>query len=262
MTAFEGKVAIVTGASSGIGRATALALARAGADVVLAARREAELAVVADEVGRLGRRGLVVPTDVAQRDQAEGLVERTLSELGRLDILVTSAGIYLRGRIETLTAADFERSMAVNYFGTVYPVLAALPHLRKQGSGHIVLLSSMDGKKAVMTDAPYAATKFAVAGFGEALRQDLHGTGVEVSIVFPGRVATPLIAGMSIPAISAPISPEAVAAASVQAIRRRQAEVILPRSAYMLLLVDWLSPRLGDWAVRTFHLQGLEESGQ
>ena len=85
----------------------------------------------------------------------------------------------------------------------------------------------MDGKKAVRTDAPYAATKFAVAGFGDALRQDLHDTGVDVSIIFPGRVATPMIAAMRIPAISAPIAAEAVAAAVVKAIRRRQAEVIL-----------------------------------
>ncbi|MGC8780419.1 MAG: SDR family NAD(P)-dependent oxidoreductase, partial [Anaerolineae bacterium] len=151
------------------------------------------------------------------------------------------------------------RCIAVNFFGTVYPVLAALPYLAGRRSGHIVLLSSVDGKKAIRTDAPYAATKFAVAGFGEALRQDLYGTGVEVSIIFPGRVATPLIAGMKIPWISRPIPPEQVAHAIVRAIRQRQAEVVLPATAWALLLADWLSPRLGDWAVRTFHLEGLEE---
>ena len=253
------KVAVITGASSGIGRATALALAQAGAHVALAARREAALGVVAEEVRGLGRRALVVPTDVAQQAQAEQLVSATLAHFGRLDVIVANAGIYVRGPIETLTAADFERCMAVNYFGAIYPVLAALPHLRAQGSGHIVLISSMDGKKAVRTDAPYAATKFAVAGFGDALRQDLYGTGVDVSIIFPGRVATPLIADMKIPAISAPIAVDAVAAAVVKAIRRRQAEVILPFSARFLLFADRLSPRLGDWAVRTFRLQGLEE---
>jgi short-subunit dehydrogenase len=152
--------------------------------------------------------------------------------------------------------------MAVNFLGTVYPVLAALPHLCAQRRGHIVLLSSVDGKKAIRTDAPYAASKFAVAGFGEALRQDLHGAGVDVSLIFPGRVATPLIAGMKIPWISRPIPPEAVGRAIVRAIRRRQAEVILPATAYALLVADWLSPRLGDWAVRTFHLEGLEAREQ
>jgi len=259
MDSLRDKVALITGASSGIGRATALALAREGAAVALAARREAELAAVAHEIRASGGRAVAIPTDVSQRGQAEALVAVTIAEFGRVDILVASAGIYRRGPIETLMPADFEQSMAVNYFGAVYPVLAALPHMRAQRRGHIVLLSSVDGKKAVMTDAPYAATKFAVAGFGEALRQDLHGVGVEVSIIFPGRVATPLIAGMKIPWVSRPIAAEAVARAIIKAIRRRQAEVILPPSAYLLLFADWLSPRLGDWAVRTFHLHGLEE---
>jgi short-subunit dehydrogenase len=259
MYSLNGTVAIITGASGGIGRVTALALAQAGADVALAARREAALAAVADEVRGLGRRALIIPTDVSQQAQAEQLVRATLEHFGRLDIVVANAGIYVRGPIETLVPADFERCMAINYFGTVYPILAALPHLRARGSGHIVLISSMDGKKAVRTDAPYAATKFAVAGFGDALRQDLHATGVDVSIIFPGRVATSFIAGMKIPAISAPMPAEAVAAAVVRAIHRRQAEVILPFSAHFLLIADRLSPRLGDWAVRTFRLQGLEE---
>jgi len=260
MDSLRGKIALITGASSGIGRATALALAQAGAHLALAARRQAELEAVAREARDLGARAIVLPADVAQQTQAEGLVRDTLAQLGGLDIIVANAGIYVRGPIETLTAGDFERCMAVNFFGAVYPVLAALPHLRRQGRGHIVLVSSMDGKKAVRTDAPYAATKFAVAGFGEALRQDLHGTGVDVSILFPGRVETPLIAGMKIPWVSRPISPQAVAGAVVKAIRRRQAEVILPPSAYLLLFADWLSPRLGDWAVRTFQLHGMEES--
>jgi NADP-dependent 3-hydroxy acid dehydrogenase YdfG len=259
MHVLSDKVAIITGASSGIGRATALALAQAGADVALAARRQDALEAVAEEVRGIGRRALVVPTDVAQQGQAEHLVGATLNHFDRLDVIVANAGIYVRGPIEKLTAADFERCMAVNYFGTIYPVLAALSHLRAQGCGHIVLISSMDGKKAVRTDAPYAATKFAVAGFGDALRQDLYGSGVDVSIIFPGRVATPMIAAMKIPAISAPIAAEAVGAAVVKAIRRRQAEVILPFSAHFLLFADRLSPGLGDWAVRTFRLQGLEE---
>lgn len=262
MDALRGRVALITGASSGIGRATALALARAGVRLALAARGVAGLEAVAREARALGAQAIVLPADVAQRPQAEGLVRATLAQLGGLDILVASAGVYVRGPIETLTADDFEQCMAVNFFGSVYPTLAALPHLRGQRRGHIVLLSSVDGKKAIRTDAPYAATKFAIAGFGEALRQDLHGTGVDVSLIFPGRVATPLIAGLKIPWISRPIAPEAVAAAIVRAIRRRQAEVIVPAAAYALLCADWLSPRLGDWAVRAFHLEGLEAKEQ
>ncbi len=259
MDSLRDRIAIVTGASSGIGRATALALARAGAHLVLTARRQAELEAVAAEIRALAGRALVLPADISRQEQAEEVVRRTVETWGGVDVLVTCAGIYVRGPIETLTAADFERCMAVNFFGTVYPVLAALPYMRAQRRGHIVLLSSVDGKKAIRTDAPYAATKFAVAGFGEALRQDLYGTGVDVSIIFPGRVATPLIAGMNIPWISRPIPAENVAHAIVAAIRHRRAETILPATAWALLLADWLSPRLGDWAVRIFHLEGLEE---
>ncbi|MCX7671095.1 MAG: SDR family NAD(P)-dependent oxidoreductase, partial [Anaerolineae bacterium] len=240
-------------------RATALALAAEGVHLALTARRRPELTETAAAAAACGVRTIILPADMANRAEAEGVVHAAIAQLGRLDIVVTCAGIYVRGPIATLTAADFEQCMAVNFFGTVYPVLAALPHLCHQQSGHIVLLSSVDGKKAIRTDAPYAATKFAIAGFGEALRQDLHGTGVDVSIIFPGRVATPLIAGMKIPWISRPIPPERVARAIVRAIRCRRAEVILPATAWALLLADWLSPRLGDWAVRTFHLEGLEE---
>jgi short-subunit dehydrogenase len=130
--------------------------------------------------------------------------------------------------------------------------------MRTQGSGHIVLVSSMDGKKGVPPDAPYVVAKFALAGFGDVLRQELHGTGVDVTTVFPGRVDTPLIATLKVPWISAKIPPEAVARAIVTAIRRRQAEVIVPFRARLLLWANALSPRLGDWAVRTFRLEGWE----
>ena len=259
MNQLADKVAIITGASSGIGRAMALALAAAGAHVALAARREPELQAVAQEIRNLGRVALVAPTDVTDQAQVSQLVARTLATFGRVDILMPSAGIYVRGRIEKLTAADFERSMAVNFQGTVNLVLAALPHLQAQRSGHVVLFSSIDGKKGVRTDAPYAASKFALAGFGDVLRQDLHGTGVGVTILFLGRVDTPFIAGRKFHWMSAPISPESVAQATLAAIRRRQAEVILPFQAHALLLANWLSPRLGDWAVRLFRLEGLEE---
>ena len=258
MQTLRGKVAIVTGASSGIGKATAVALARRGAQVVLAARRVAELEQVEREIRALGVETLVVPTDVSRQSEVEQLVESAVCTFGHVDIVIANAGLYIRGPIAALTAADFRRSMEVNYFGAVHLVLAALPHLLAQRSGHIVLMSSIDGKKGIRTDAPYASSKFALAGFGDVLRQDLHGTGIEVSMVFPGRVATQLIEGMKIPAISSPIPPADVAKAVMRAIDRRQAEVVIPARARALLVLSWLSPRLGDWAVRAFHLEGLE----
>ena len=169
-SAFEGKVAVVTGGGTGIGRATALALAGNGADVALAGRRLAELEAAAESVREMGRRAVAIPTDVTDREQVQRLVDETLSALGRLDIVIANAGQYVRAPIEPGCTDAFERSMAVNFYGTLYLVLAALPHLKAQRSGHIVIVSSMDGKKGLPPDAPYVAAKFAQAGLGDVLR--------------------------------------------------------------------------------------------
>jgi NADP-dependent 3-hydroxy acid dehydrogenase YdfG len=253
------KVAIVTGASSGIGRATALALAGEGAHVALAARNATALHEVARAIRALGQEALVVPTDVTQQDQVEQLLGETLACWERVDILVANAGAYVRCPISDLTVAEVERSMAVNFYGTLYAILAILPHMLDQKSGHLVLVSSMDAKKGLSPDAPYVAAKFALAGFGEVLRQELYGSGVHVTTVFPGRVDTPMIATLQVPSISAKIPPEAVARAIVRAIHRRQPEVIVPFQARALLYLNTLSPRLGDWIARLFRLEGWED---
>ena len=253
---FQDKVAVVTGASSGIGRATALALAEHGAPLVVAARNQVGLQEVARAIEERGREALVVPTDVTQQDQVERLVQATLARWGRVDILVANAGAYVRSRIERVTVADCERSLAVNFYGALYAILAVLPQMRRQGSGHLVLVTSMDGRKGLPLDAPYVVAKFALSGLGDVLRQELHGTGIHTSIVYPGRVDTPMIASIEVPRISAKIPPEAVARAIIRAIHRRQAEVVLPFGAKLLDALDFLSPRLGDWAVRSFGLQG------
>jgi len=251
-------VAIVTGASRGIGRATALALAQEGAHVALAARSASALEEVAEAIRSLGRDALCVPTDVRQQAQVEHLVSETLIRWGRVDILVTSAGIYPHRRIVDLTASDLEESLDTNFYGTVYAVLTVLPHMLAQRQGHIVLMSSVQGRKALPTDAAYAVSKFAVAAFGDVLRQELHGTGVYATTVFPGRVDTDFIANLVLPWFSGIISAEAVAKAIVRAIDRRQAEVILPFGARALIYGSILWPRLGDWAVRLLRLEGHE----
>lgn len=257
---FRDKAAIITGAASGIGRATALALAQQGADVALAGRREPELRAVAAEVEELGRRAITIPTDVTDRWQVEQLVQETLARLGRLDFVVANAGQYVRAPIAEATAADFERSMDVNFYGALHLILAALPHLKAQGSGHIVLMSSVDGKKGLPPDGPYVAAKYALAGLGDVLRQELRGSGIGVTVVFPGRVDTPLIEQLEVPAISAKIPPKAVGRAVATAIQRRRPEVILPAQAHLFVIVSKISPQLGDWAVRTFRLGGWEKT--
>lgn len=252
------KVAIVTGASSGIGRATALALAEEGMHVALAARTESALREVAEEIRALDREALVMPTDVTQQEQVRRLVAETVARWERVDVLVTNAGAYVRSPVTELTVDEMERSMAVNFYGALYAVLAVQPYLLQQRSGSIVLVSTMDAKKGLPIDAPYVAAKSALTGFGEVLRQELHGSGVRVSTVFPGRVDTPLIDTLEVPWISPKIPPEAVARAIVRAIRHGYPEAIVPLPARALHYLDVLSPRLGDWIVRFFHLQGWE----
>ncbi len=253
------KVAIITGASSGIGRAIALELAQAGARVALASRDEAALEALATEIQERGGKSLVVRTDVTQDADIENLVQQVLETWGQVDILVANSGRYVRGPIEELSEAHFVRAMDVNFFGSLRPVLRVLPHMLKRGSGHIVLMNSLDGRWGLPTDAPYAASKFALRGFGNVLRQDLHGTGVGVTSVFPGRIDTPMIGYMRVPIVSRKIPAEAVARATVRGILRNQPEIVIPIEGIGIIGLNLLPPRLADWLVRRFHLQGWGE---
>lgn len=253
-------IAIVTGASSGIGRATSLALAAEGCHIALAARTVPALEAGAEEIRRMGRQALVIPTDVTRPEEVERLVATTQDPWGRVDIAVAAAGIYVRRPVVDLTVADVERSMATNFYGVLHLVLAILPVMRQQRRGHLVLISSVDGKKGIPPDTPYVVAKFAVVGLGEMLRQELREWGIHICTVCPGRVDTPMIAHIEVPWISAKIPPQRVARAIVRAIRRRQPEVILPAQAKLLVYLNALFPRIGDWGVRFFHLEGREIS--
>jgi NADP-dependent 3-hydroxy acid dehydrogenase YdfG len=250
------KVAIVTGASSGIGRAIALALAAQGAYLALAARRIDLLHTLSAEVQALGSAAIALKTDVTCQDDIDHLVQQTLHRWQRIDILVANAGQYIRTPLSTLALEDVERSMDINFFSIVRQVLAVLPAMRRQGREHIVLMSSVDAKKPIPPDIPYASAKFALSGFGDLLRQELFGSGIEVTTVFPGRVDTPMIATLDVPTISAKIPAEAVARATLNGILHRKAEVILPPQARLLHYLNVFAPRLADWSVRFFKLHG------
>jgi NADP-dependent 3-hydroxy acid dehydrogenase YdfG len=256
--AFQDKVALVTGASAGIGRATALALAQRGAHVAVCARRQELLAEVADKVRAIGREALVVPADVTDACQVHELVEAVMRRWGRVDMLVSNAGEYIRAPLPELSVEHLRRSLAVNFYAGIYAVLEVLPYMRRQGGGHIVFVTSMDGKLGIRNDAPYVAAKFALTGFAHVLRQELHGSGISVSNVLPGRVDTEMIEHLRFHWLSAKIPPEAVARGVITAIEKRKAEVILPPLAVLLYYVWVLSPRLGDYLARLLHLEGWE----
>jgi short-subunit dehydrogenase len=216
------------------------------------------LSKTACEIEEMGREAIAVPADVSDPAQVKVLLDETLSRWGRVDILIANAGTYTRKPVADLSAADVEQSMSLNFYSALHPILAVLPSMIAQRRGHIVLVSSMDGKKGLPLDAPYVTAKFALAGLGDVMRQELRAHGVAVTGVFPGRVDTPMIANLRVPWISPKIPPEAVASAIVRAIRNRQREVILPLQARGLHYVSTLSPALGDWIVRAFHLEGWE----
>lgn len=191
-SALSGKVALVTGASSGIGEATAHALARLGAEVAIGARRADRLSSLVSELEKHGGRALSLELDVTDEQACRDAVARTWSELGRLDILVNSAGLMLLGPIVEADTEDWRRMMSTNVLGLMYMTHAAVPGMVEQGSGDIVNISSVAGRVARSGAGVYNASKWAVNAFSESLRQEVTSSGVRVSLVEPGAVLTEL----------------------------------------------------------------------
>jgi len=189
----SGQVVVVTGASSGIGEATALACARAGAAVALAARRVERIEELAQRIAAEGGRAVAIGADVGEEQQAGELVRRTRSELGRLDVLVNNAGVMLLGPIADAPTEEWRRMIHANVFGVLYCTHAALPLMREQGSGHIVNVSSVAGRFARLGSGVYNLTKWGVGAFSESLRQEAVGLGIRVTLIEPGAVATELV---------------------------------------------------------------------
>jgi len=188
---FQDRVAVVTGAASGIGRSLALALAGRGADVVIADIDKAGLAEVQKEVEALGRRAVAVICDVSQDEDVDRLAEEAFSSFGRVDFLMNNAGVMLRGYAEKIPMKDWEWIIGINLLGVVRGIRAFVPHMIERGSGYVVNTSSLGGLVGgVPFSIAYSTTKFAVSGLSEVLYKHLRPKGIGVSLLCPGGVAT------------------------------------------------------------------------
>jgi NAD(P)-dependent dehydrogenase (short-subunit alcohol dehydrogenase family) len=257
MQTLAGKVALITGGSSGIGRGTALRLAARGCKVVVAARNEQALQEVVREASAGGAEALAVPTDVSDAEQCRRAVEAAVQRFGQLDILLCCAGLSMRAYFEGTDLAAMERVFRVNFFGTLYCTHFALPHV-KRVRGSLVAVSSLTGRRGTPSYSLYGASKFAIQGLYDALRLELGRDGVHVGVVSPGFVDTPLrehvLGPDGKPWQNPPPPPfriwplERCVNRVVGLIERRRAQALMPIYTGPLLAMDnLLGNWIGDW---------------
>jgi len=194
-----GRVALVTGASSGIGEAAAIALAAAGATVAVSARRADRLQELVKKIEAAGGKALALPGDVSNEAVAKGAVADTVKRFGRIDILVNSAGVIQLGKVENANTEEWRRVLDINLMATLYTCAAAIDHMRAQGSGDIINISSIAGRRASGKFGPYSTSKFALNAMSEGMRQEVGAYGIRVCIVEPGATATEVSEGINDP---------------------------------------------------------------
>ena len=188
----KGKVVVITGASSGLGEATARLLSAEGATVVLGARRVERLKSLADELTANGGQALAVATDVTDRKQVKKLVDTAVQKFGRIDVMINNAGLMPHSPLERLKIDDWNRTIDVNIKGVLYGIAAALPYMKQQKAGHFINVSSVAGHKVTPNGAVYCATKHAVRALSEGLRVEVKPYNIRTTIISPGAVATEL----------------------------------------------------------------------
>jgi NAD(P)-dependent dehydrogenase (short-subunit alcohol dehydrogenase family) len=260
MLDLAGQVVLITGGSRGLGLALAEAVVAEGALPVICARNEDDLEEARQRLlGQGAADVLAVPTDVRDREQVDRLVDATLRHFGRIDVVINNAGTIMVGPLESQTLTDFEDSMATMFWGTVYPALAALPHMRRQGGGRIVNITSIGGKVSVPHLLSYSSAKFAAVGFSEGLRAEVAKDGIEVTTVVPGLMRTGSHVnaifkgqheqeytwfglGASLPGLT--VSVEYAAREIVAALKRGDAEVTIGLPAQLLAGFHGLFPGL------------------
>lgn len=214
-----GKVIVITGASSGLGAASARFLSAQGASVVLGARRQDRIQSLADELAGSGGKAIAMATDVTQYEQVKRLVDAAVHALGRIDVMINNAGLMPQAPLERLRIDEWDRMIDVNIKGVLYGIAAALPYMKQQKAGHIINVSSVAGHKVGPGSAVYAATKHAVRALSEGLRQEVKPYNIRTTVISPGAVATEL--------------PNSVADPDTAArIRKFYAEVAIPAESF------------------------------
>jgi short-subunit dehydrogenase len=253
-----GKAAAITGASSGIGLAIARQLADAGTSVVLGARRADRLQQAVDDIRGRGGRAEAVPMDVTSEPDVLRLVERAMTAFGRLDIMVCNAGFGYYGTVEDTPPDVMRRMMDVNFMGTYFGARAALPIFRRAGHGHLIVMSSIVGRRGIAQMSGYTATKAAQVGFVESLRTEFVGTDIHASVVLPVSTETEFRDAMSrdyghsVKGLGPKQSADAVADAVLRCIRRPVAEVYPHRKSRALTVVNAVAPGFADALVRKY----------
>ena len=254
----KGRVAAITGASSGIGLAIAHALAREGVAVLLGARRADRLQQAADAIRAAGGSAQAIVTDVTSAADVERLVDAALASHGRLDIMVCNAGFGYYGSVEQTPPDVMKRMMDVNFMGTYLGARAALPVFRRQAQGHLVVVSSIVGRRGIAQMSGYSATKAAQVGFVESLRTELAGSDIHASVVLPVSTETEFRAAMSrdfghsVQGLGPKQSAETVAAAVIRCLRQPAAEVYPYPKSRALTILNALAPGFTDGLVRKY----------
>ncbi|MBD2042167.1 SDR family NAD(P)-dependent oxidoreductase [Microcoleus sp. FACHB-672] len=264
---------LITGASEGIGKATALQFAREGYDLVLAARHADRLEAAADEVRLLGRSALAVPTDVTDSVQVSALIHKALEQFGKIDVLINNAGLYISGPADKFSLEDWHSCLDLNLWGYIHTIHALLPHFIERGTGTIVNISSIGGKVPIAYLVPYSTSKYAVTGLTEALHGELAPKGIHVCGIYPNIIKSNFLERaifrgtdeqdtqarhdqvkqvLSVPVVE---KPEDVAKAVWDGVKNKRAEVIVG-SANMSKAAYSLLPGVMQWVFRrTFALK-------